>query len=687
MKPPKGKVKDTGDLKEAIQGACLISVVAGVAVGFVVSMFATTIWGLGCGIAVIVGVFATLVATIRTTDGPAAEGEVDEQGFRHGRWRWKYDNGEFEREEHYDHGVRHGPQLTWYDNGGKAEEKHFKNGKLCGATTTWFKNGSVWKQSVFENGRLNGPHVEWYVSGQKKLECHYLGEDQFDGDWIAWHEDGQKKIAAHFDHATPVGTWTEWNASGQQICETNFVAGVQQANSTTYFANPPQLKRRSTNPLLFISMLSLVAYAFYHDIQPISFFVPLLLVIFIHELGHFTIAKLVGIPLKTFAIGTGPKVFSYHFRSTAYELRLFPLMGYVREYGLRSSEFRYFKNATRSPVPAEGSTQIQYSEPRQTGSAFVSRPRRLFYYLGGVGFNFLTAFVVLFVGWFHTHLGSADVILGFSDSLQNLGSFMLHPFDSATSIPFKAAGIFWQIVAIISLITAVFNLIPLGFLDGFHVLKTLLELVLRRDVPARWLIPLKVTGSILLFVLLFVEVLLQGAVVVIGVSQFVESLHTPDIVGRVKSSRFLDDSAPVLFASVRRDVAAADNHRLFLVTLQCEGSQVLMTDEYYLFCFTENHVQLVDANKKIYHRPIGVCFGKRHAKSVFNDRRLISRVKIETVQPSSMRGSVKSAAGQITGMTLFDPEITLLYEVKQDSRVFELRYESEVIPFTACKSP
>jgi antitoxin component YwqK of YwqJK toxin-antitoxin module len=687
MQPAKGKIKENAELKEAFRGACLISTAAGVGVSFVVSMFGEMIWGLGGGIAVSGALFVTLVTIIRSGDGPGNEGEVDEQGFRHGRWRWEYDDGKLEREEHYDHGVRQGPHLTWYDNGNNAEERHFKNGKVCGKTTIWYKNGTVREQSVFENGRMKGPHVEWYANGQKKLECHYFDEDQLDGDWIAWHEDGQKKIEAHYDHATPVDTWTEWNSQGQKVCETTFLAGVQQANSTAYFENPPRQKRRASHPLLFIVMLVLVAYAFYHEIQPFSFFIPLVLVIFIHELGHFTIAKLVGIPLKTFAVGTGPKVFGYHFRNTAYEIRLFPIMGYVQEYRLRVSEFRHFKNARRSPVSPDDSTQIEYSESRQTGSAFVSRPRRLSYYLGGVGFNFLTAFVVLYVGWFHAHAGSTDVILGFSDSLENLCRFILYPFDSATIEPFVAAGAFWQIVAIVSLIAAVFNLIPLGFLDGFHVLKTLMGMALRREVPDKWLIPLKVTGSFLLFILLFFEVLFQGAAVVVGISQFVESLHTPEIVGQVKSSCFLDGPVPLISAEGRREVAAVDNHRFFRVTLQCSGKQVLTTDEYYLLCFTEKRAPRSNANEKIYHRPIGVCFGKPHAKSVYHDRQRVSRVKIESEEPNSTRHTVLLSGDQITGMTLFDPEITLLYEVKCEAKIFELHYESEIIPLTTGKSP
>lgn len=57
------------------------------------------------------------------------------------------------------------------------------------------------------------------------------------------------------------------------------------------------------------------------------------LLIFIHELGHFLLAKRAGILAREFAIGFGPKIFSYKKNETRYTLRLFPLGGFVRMAG------------------------------------------------------------------------------------------------------------------------------------------------------------------------------------------------------------------------------------------------------------------------------------------------------------------------------------------------------------------
>lgn len=57
------------------------------------------------------------------------------------------------------------------------------------------------------------------------------------------------------------------------------------------------------------------------------------ILVFVHELGHFLFAKRAGILAREFAIGFGPKVFSVKKGETRYTLRLFPLGGFVRMAG------------------------------------------------------------------------------------------------------------------------------------------------------------------------------------------------------------------------------------------------------------------------------------------------------------------------------------------------------------------
>ena len=51
--------------------------------------------------------------------------------------------------------------------------------------------------------------------------------------------------------------------------------------------------------------------------------------VLIHELGHFLAAKAVGLPIKIFSIGYGPKMIGIERNGTEYRLSWFPLGGYV----------------------------------------------------------------------------------------------------------------------------------------------------------------------------------------------------------------------------------------------------------------------------------------------------------------------------------------------------------------------
>lgn len=58
-----------------------------------------------------------------------------------------------------------------------------------------------------------------------------------------------------------------------------------------------------------------------------------LLVILVHEFGHFAVAKMVGIEVNEFSIGMGPKLLQRKKGETEYTVRLLPIGGYVKMEG------------------------------------------------------------------------------------------------------------------------------------------------------------------------------------------------------------------------------------------------------------------------------------------------------------------------------------------------------------------
>lgn len=60
--------------------------------------------------------------------------------------------------------------------------------------------------------------------------------------------------------------------------------------------------------------------------------------VFIHELGHFVIAKMCGVKVLKFSLGFGPKLVSRHRGETEYQICAIPLGGYVQMLGEGSGE-------------------------------------------------------------------------------------------------------------------------------------------------------------------------------------------------------------------------------------------------------------------------------------------------------------------------------------------------------------
>ena len=71
--------------------------------------------------------------------------------------------------------------------------------------------------------------------------------------------------------------------------------------------------------------------------QGVSYIVPLVillgLLIFVHELGHFMVAKYYGVRVEVFSLGFGKKIFKYRRGDTDYCLSIIPLGGYVKMFG------------------------------------------------------------------------------------------------------------------------------------------------------------------------------------------------------------------------------------------------------------------------------------------------------------------------------------------------------------------
>src|SRR6202012_652240 len=65
----------------------------------------------------------------------------------------------------------------------------------------------------------------------------------------------------------------------------------------------------------------------------IEFGIVLGIMVLIHELGHFAVAKWCGVRVETFSIGFGTRLFGFRRGDTDYRISLLPLGGYVKMAG------------------------------------------------------------------------------------------------------------------------------------------------------------------------------------------------------------------------------------------------------------------------------------------------------------------------------------------------------------------
>lgn len=72
--------------------------------------------------------------------------------------------------------------------------------------------------------------------------------------------------------------------------------------------------------------------------------------VLVHELGHFTLAKINGVFVEEFAIGMGPKLFGFKKKETLYSIRLLPIGGYVKMLGENQESYDERAYINKSPL-------------------------------------------------------------------------------------------------------------------------------------------------------------------------------------------------------------------------------------------------------------------------------------------------------------------------------------------------
>jgi regulator of sigma E protease len=150
-------------------------------------------------------------------------------------------------------------------------------------------------------------------------------------------------------------------------------------------------------------------------LQNIGFFVLLLgVLVTVHELGHFLVAKACGVKVLKFSIGFGPKLIGFTKGETEYQVALLPLGGFVKMAG---------------DMPHEELS------PEEASRGFLAQPpwKRGLIVLAGPAFNLIFPIIVYFFVFLGPHQATSTLV-GNVNPGTPAAVAGLHPGDRVVSV-------------------------------------------------------------------------------------------------------------------------------------------------------------------------------------------------------------------------------------------------------------
>ena len=209
--------------------------------------------------------------------------------------------------------------------------------------------------------------------------------------------------------------------------------------------------------------------------------------IFIHELGHFLVAKLFNVKIKQFAIGFGPTIWKKQGKETSYEIKAIPMGGFVNMLG------------EEEPVEDERA----YNKK--------SIPKKICILLAGGIVNIIFGLIVCAI--------IASSILGIKNGVLFTGEFLKATFQGIgqlftgqigtdqlvgvvgiSDMVVETQGVmdFAYMLAVISVSLGVTNLLPFPPLDGGKILLLIIEAIRKKPLKQNTEISIQMAGFFLL---------------------------------------------------------------------------------------------------------------------------------------------------------------------------------------------
>jgi len=129
----------------------------------------------------------------------------------------------------------------------------------------------------------------------------------------------------------------------------------------------------------------------------LNFIIVLGILIFVHELGHFLVAKWMGVKVEKFSLGFGPKLFGRQIGETEYLISVFPLGGYVKMFGEGGlNEVEMIEQETGKEDSESSATPLTEDDKKRS-FAHKSILQRMAIVFAGPFFNMLFAWLLLII--------------------------------------------------------------------------------------------------------------------------------------------------------------------------------------------------------------------------------------------------------------------------------------------------
>lgn len=119
---------------------------------------------------------------------------------------------------------------------------------------------------------------------------------------------------------------------------------------------------------------------------PLFFILLISILVFVHEFGHYWVARRCGVKVERFSIGFGPEIFHWHdSHGTRWRFALFPLGGYVKMFG----------DADPASSPDKDAIKQMSEEDKKVAFFYKSVSQRAAIVFAGPLANYIFAWVVL----------------------------------------------------------------------------------------------------------------------------------------------------------------------------------------------------------------------------------------------------------------------------------------------------